>query len=57
MSDEREKTDTPERGEERPETGEEASPETDPEPAPGIEHEPEPDAGNLVPKKEGPGTL
>jgi hypothetical protein len=26
-------------------------------PAPGIEHEPEPDAENLIPKKDGPGTL
>lgn len=27
------------------------------EPAPGIEHQPEPDSENLIPKKDGPGTL
>ena len=26
-------------------------------PAPGIEHAPEPDAGNIIPAKERPGTL
>ena len=32
-------------------------PETDEHPAPGIEHEPEPDAENIVPAKDRPGTL
>ncbi|MFW5951240.1 MAG: hypothetical protein ACOCVZ_03890 [Gemmatimonadota bacterium] len=32
-------------------------PETDHDPAPGIEHEPEPDAENLIPRRQGPGTL
>jgi hypothetical protein len=26
-------------------------------PAPGIEHQPEPDAENIIPVKDGPGTL
>lgn len=32
-------------------------PETAEHPAPGIEHEPEPDAENIVPAKDRPGTL
>lgn len=37
------------KSEERPETAE--------HPAPDIEHKPEPDAENLVPRRQGPGTL
>jgi hypothetical protein len=32
-------------------------PETAREPAPGIRHEPEPNGENIIPTKEGPGTL
>ena len=32
-------------------------PETERHPAPGITHEPEPDAENLIPIEDGPGTL
>jgi hypothetical protein len=32
-------------------------PETARRPAPGIEHEPEPSGENLIPAKDGPGTL
>jgi hypothetical protein len=32
-------------------------PETDRHPAPHIVHEPEPDAGNIMPAKDEPGTL
>jgi hypothetical protein len=32
-------------------------PETARKPAPGIEHAPEPDGENLIPAKDGPGTL
>lgn len=35
----------------------ERPPETDPHPAPGIEHEPEPDAENIIPVEDGPGTF
>lgn len=32
-------------------------PETAREPVPGIRHEPEPDAGNIMPAEDEPGTL
>jgi hypothetical protein len=33
------------------------SPETARRPVPGVKHEPEPDAGNIMPADDGPGTL
>jgi hypothetical protein len=42
--------------EETPET-ENETPETVEHPVPGIKHKPEPDAENLMPVKDGPGTL
>lgn len=34
-----------------------SAPETGEHPAPGIEHEPEPDAENIMPAEDRPGTL
>ncbi len=42
--------------EETPDTKNE-TPETEEHPVPGIEHKTEPDAENLMPVKDGPGTL
>lgn len=33
------------------------APETTRRPVPGVKHEPEPDAGNIMPADDGPGTL
>lgn len=38
-------------------TPEAPPPETARHPAPGVEHEPEPDAENLMPAEDGPGTF
>lgn len=38
-------------------TQDESAPETGEHPAPGIEHEPEPDAENIMPAEDRPGTL
>jgi hypothetical protein len=35
----------------------EAEPETARRPVPGVKHEPEPDAGNIMPAEDEPGTL
>jgi hypothetical protein len=37
--------------------GERAEPETARRPVPGVKHEPEPDAGNIMPAENEPGTL
>jgi hypothetical protein len=41
----------------RPAQGGLESPEKDEHPVPGVEHEPEPDAENIMPAKDRPGTL
>jgi hypothetical protein len=40
-----------------PEPGGRAAPDTVRRPVPGVKHEPEPDAGNIMPAEDEPGTL
>jgi hypothetical protein len=60
---ERRTDDVPERDTTVPERGPTATPgrpappETARQPVPGIRHEPEPDAGNIMPAEDEPGTL
>jgi hypothetical protein len=52
-----EETNRDERDEREPARGGDAFPETEEHPAPGIKHEPEPDAENIMPAEDRPGTL
>lgn len=54
---EREKPNHDETTEREPARGGLASPDTDERPAPGVKHEPEPDAENIMPAEDRPGTL
>ena len=40
-----------------PVTEKQTAPEVDEHPAPGVKHEPEPDAENIMPAEDQPGTL
>ena len=54
---ERDKPDTDEREEQEPPADGRAWPEAEEHPVPGIKHEPEPDAENIMPAEDRPGTL
>lgn len=47
--------DAPDR--ERPTAEDDVFPETEQHPVPGVEHKPEPDAGNIMPAEDQPGTF
>lgn len=53
----REQVEEQDRDAARRRSAEEQSPETARRPVPGVKHEPEPDAGNIMPAENEPGTL
>lgn len=56
-NDEQRSDDEQHRQAERGRTREDEAPETQRRPVPGVKHEPEPDAGNIMPAENEPGTL
>lgn len=56
-NDEQRSNDQQPRHAERSRAGENDAPETELRPVPGVKHEPEPDAGNIMPAENEPGTL
>lgn len=57
MDGERKDREVPDRDDPRRKAAEEQNPETARRPVPGVKHEPEPDAGNIMPAENEPGTL
>lgn len=57
MDGERKDREVADRDDARRKAVEEPNPETARRPVPGVKHEPEPDAGNIMPAENEPGTL
>lgn len=57
MDGERKDREVADRDDARRKAVEEQNPETARRPVPGVKHEPEPDAGNIMPAENEPGTL
>ncbi|HSJ31228.1 MAG TPA: hypothetical protein VK933_07325 [Longimicrobiales bacterium] len=57
MEGERKDREVADRDDARRKSVEEQDPETARRPVPGVKHEPEPDAGNIMPAENEPGTL